>query len=100
MKSRRQRNLTSTIELLNQSSYQRSVQTKIENDYFDNFLKSLEDINDYLEDKLEENATNIPIEFTYCELNSRAHNKKNKRYFTQPIVLHEESRGHESNQQK
>jgi hypothetical protein len=115
LKSRRQKNLTTTLELLNQNNssksspshhYKTPTATRTHHhhqhpdngDYFDDFLKSLEDINGYLEERLVDSDIHKSV---FYELKSQAHSRKsNKRYFTQPIILREESRIDESIQPK
>lgn len=106
IRNKRQRNLTT--DFYSSSHKQSSTATRRlqDQDYFDNFLKSLEDINDYLDKRLGvsssiraasdkswlDNEKEIQRDSNclignknYSNLQRRA----NKRYFTQPIILGE-----------
>ena len=108
LKIRRQRNLTTTTELLdnnlNKSSYcsdkendgEKAIRLHLDNNYFDNFLKSLEDINKYLDRKLDgkkinsyNNQSRNDNKFDEIRVEQKSLHKKTRRHYTQPVILHE-----------
>jgi hypothetical protein len=132
LKSRRQRNLTTTLELLgtshnnnnNKNNYiyssyfsspsnpgynsaPRRAHQNNTNECFDHVLKSLEDVNDLLDDetrhtnkehvsynKPRDDAPSLPPP-SHGIKTGRVHSRSNRRYFTQPIILPEESRNYD-----
>ena len=85
LNKRRQRNLTS----INTSSLQ--IKETKQQDYLEEFLDSLEDINNYLEKKLATRTPNIPKIHPLPSSNiNKVTNKRTRRNLTQPITFNNE----------
>jgi hypothetical protein len=98
LKQRRQRNLTVTadkIELNNKNNKKGSflineenISRKLNEEYLDSFLKSIQDINKYLDSKLETIEENKQINLAHKQfMNFKSGRRKNARYHTQPILM-------------